>query len=280
MNCRPRHTLFGLIWMLAGCTTLGPMPTVTGMPGAPEPRAGVELGAAEVPGFYLSSGAQEKPTGNAIGQVSALVDAGRFVDAPGLALGGRYVNGADDSGYVEPLLRYRLPLDDEEQLSLTSALFGSRAQGVARGASYTALRAGSELAANLRLTPESRYLELHFFAGASLLGLSASGSYCTDPSTGLGVDCPEPGDEGRAHEASGGFSGVYPAGFVGFGLDAARHLQSALHGVRLNLMLARGFMPTIRDARETGGVFYNHVGAGLAVRFGEVEAVDGKLGEP
>lgn len=259
-------------WLLlasaSGCTTLGPMPAMTGSTGAVERRAGVELQAAAVPGFYLSSTTQSQPEQGGVCQLGVWLDSGELLSAPGLAVGGRMVSGGDDAAYPEPMLRYRSAIDDEERFTLGGAVFGTHASGGARSASYSATRVGGEVMANGRVTPKSHWLELHAFIGASALGLSADGRYCVGDD-GTGVDCAEEGP--ITNLVDGEFAGVYPAGFAGLGLDFARHLGLPLHGVRLDATVAGGMMPEIRSGEQTGRALWTNIGLGITLRGGVVD---------
>lgn len=260
-----------LVVLLAGtsaCTTLGPMPAVTGSTGGIERRMGAEVQLAATPGFYLSESTSEEPEGSPVKQVAAWLALGQLIDAEGLALGARHVGGGDGDGYGEPMLRYRRALDDDDRLTLQAAAFGAVAGDSARGASYDATRLGGELAVNGRITPESHWLELHGFLGASLLGLSASGRYCVMPSTGVGADCDQ---DGTDTVVDGELTGAFPALFTGIGLDLARHLEVPFHGLRLEGMFATGMMPEVRNGERTDTLGWTTVGLALTIRAGASE---------
>ncbi len=253
-----------LLIVATGCTTLGPMPAMTGSTGAAEPRPGIEVQGAAVPGFFLSSATSEDPAGGPSGQAAVWLDGGQLVGAPGLAVGGRLITGGDEAPYPEPMVRYRAGLDDDNRLALTAAAFGTSVSGAAVGASYSATRLGGEVSLNGRLTPRSQWAELHAFAGVSTLALFASGTYCST-AAGTGTDCQ---DDGNDRVISGEFSGAYPAGFVGLGLDLARHLELPLHGMRAEVMMAGGVMPEVRDGSQTGRSVWSSLGLGLTFRGG------------
>ncbi len=264
-----RTTLIVLIAIgSCGCTTLGPMPMMTGSTGNIERRMGVEAQAAVTPGFYLSETTQEESDGSPVPQFAGWLDLGELVSAEGLAVGGRYVGGGDGSGYGEPMLRYRHGLDPKDRFTLQAAGFGTVASEAHRGASYEATRLGAELAVNGRVTPESHWLELHGFIGASVLGLNATGSYCAAPATGIGLDCDE---DGTDSVVNGEISGAFPALFFGAGLDLARHLDIPLHGARLEGMVAAGLMPEVRNGQRTDTRTFTTIGLALTVRGGASE---------
>src|SRR5215831_15519768 len=105
-----------LVVIGTGCTTLGPMPAVTGMAPIPPTRAEVQVQVAALPGYNLSAGTTEKPIGAVIPQILALVDPGlHFLH--GLVLAGRAIG--DDKKYFEPIIGYRGMFSDE----LSAGLF-------------------------------------------------------------------------------------------------------------------------------------------------------------
>lgn len=244
------------------------MPVVTGTNGALEKRPGLELQGGLTPGFFLSSTVQEDPKGTPSSQLSATLDAGQLIGVEGLGVGGRWIGGGDEGGYGEPMVRYRHDLDDEERFTLQVAGFGTRAVGSARSANYEATRIGGELAINGRATPKSSWIELSGFAGASVLGLNADGSYCVSATTGFGVDCNEDGTDTRR---DGSVSGAFPAIFLGIGLDFARHLDLPLHGVRLDAMAAGGLMPQVQNGERIDTLGWSTIGLSLTFRGGASE---------
>lgn len=241
---------------------------MTGSTGAIERRPGVEAQVAVTPGFFLSSATTEDVSGRPSQQAAGWLDAGEWVGAQGLAVGGRYVGGDDSNGYGEPMVRYRHAVDSEDRFTLQAAGFGTVASGSNSGASYEATRLGAEVAFDGRVTPKSSWLEVHGFGGASVLGLDASGTYCTAPATGIGVDCRE---DGTDHVVSGDVAGAFPAAFAGIGIDMARHLPIAVHGARLEAMAAGGMMPEIRDGVRTDTKPWTTFGVAITVRAGAAE---------
>ncbi len=244
------------------------MPVMTGSTGNVERRMGVEAQVAATPGFYLSKTTSDEPKGAPSQQLAGWLDAGELIGAEGLAAGGRYVGGGYGGGYGEPMLRYRHGLDSSDRFALQAAGFGTVASGSHRGASYDATRLGAEVAVNGRVTPESHWLELHGFIGASVLGLDAEGTYCVAPATGVGVDCNE---DGTGNKVKGELSGAFPALFFGGGLDLARHLDIPLHGARIEGMAAVGLMPEVRNGERTDTKIYTTIGLALTVRAGASE---------
>jgi hypothetical protein len=256
-----------LLLVLAGCTSLGPNPATTGIGARPLARPGFELGVALVPGHFLSAGVTEDPEGTSIQQASLTFEPDRLIDLPGAFVAARLA-GDDESGVIlEPALGYRRALDD--RFAVAGLAFGTRSSKERRGASYEAMRFGGELAADVRLTPVSRILELHLFGGAALTWLEADGRYCINPETGFGIDCPEEASEPRTM-ANADVTGVYPTGHVGGAVELGRGLRSAFRGARLALSVAGGWMPTL-VAGQKGRHSFAALGLSLSVALGSVE---------
>ena len=228
----------------SACTTLGPMPGMTGANPVPEPRPGAEVQAAVVPGYYLSAATQEDPDRDQMSQLSGFFDPGDLWPLRGLSFGGRWIAGGDETGYFEPMVRYRRFLGEDERVSFAAVGFGTYASRSHAGASYEVARGGAEVATDIRVTPKNSWLELHLLGGASVTAIGGSGSYCMDTESGYGIDC---GDDGIAN-ASPDILGAYPSAHVGFGVDIARHLDVVFHHARLGAFLAGGTMPRIRYA--------------------------------
>ena len=110
---------------------------------------------------------------------------------PGLILGGRAV-GPEHDVQAEPMIGYRRTFGAERNVSGLAIVHAARGKATDGGASYTATRVGAEVAADLRVLGEGRWLEPHLFAAVSITGLSADGAYCVDPTGRYGIDCPEP----------------------------------------------------------------------------------------
>ena len=249
MNER-KHILLLMIMVVGlglgcgACTTLGPMPGMTVANPVPESRPGAEVQAAIVPGFYLSDTTQEDPDRDEVSQLSGFFDPGDLWPLRGLSFGGRWVAGGDETGYFEPMIRYRRVLDDEARVSLAAVGFGTYASRSHEGASYEVARGGAELSTDIRVTPRNKWAELHLVGGASVTAIGGSGTYCMDTESGYGIDC---GSDGIAN-ASPDILGAYPAAFVGVGVDLFRNPDIVFHHARLGGFIAGGTMPRIRFA--------------------------------
>jgi hypothetical protein len=252
-----------MLALTSGCTTLGPMPATTGASFAPAARPDVTVGAAELPGYFLSSSVRQDAKGTPVGQASVLVEPDRWLDLPGAVIGGRYVGKSDQGGYPEPMLGYRSYLDDGKRLALGALLYGTRGSGESKRASYQAWRVGSEVGSDFRITPESHWLELHVFGSAALTAVSAEGEYCLDEQLRYGVDC---GD--MQVPVSADARGFYPSFDAGLGLEVARHLDSVIHGVRLDLQIGAGTMPTVVGTEQTRARTYAALGGGVSLGLG------------
>ncbi len=247
---------------LAGCTTLGPVPTVTGQAVSPEPRSNVEAQIGAVPGYFLSSAAQSDPKGSPIQQGSGMFDPEELIDVKGVGIGGRIVGGGDEGPYGEPMVRYRTYVDAEESFAMGGLLYGTKASGGASHASYSMTRIGGEYALDFRLTPKSNWAEVHLTGGLGLLSLSASGHYCQG-TDGFGTDCDE-----QSPNADASISGFYPTVFAGANFDFARHLESVFHGARLGLLFAAGQMPSVKNGEQQSSTTYTSGGATLTLMLG------------
>lgn len=250
---------------LAGCTTMGPMPATTLVPPVPAGNPSVEVGAAVAPGFFLSEGTQREPHGSAMPQLSALFEPDRMLGVPGLFAGLRVAMGGADSGTAaEPMLGYRRTLGDRLAAGLVG--FGTHASATQRDAHLTATRIGVEIAADLRVTPVSRWLELHGVLSATLTGIIADGNYCLD-GDGYGADCPqEPDPPGTMIDGSA--SGMYPTVSAGAALAFGNHLAGVFHGARLTLHVAGGTMPAVRYGVQQEAQGYASAGLSLSLGIG------------
>lgn len=244
-RCVPAWPTFigcALAWALlsGGCTTLGPMPGMTVANPLPQSRIGGEVQIAVVPGYYLSEATQQRvDAGGAMTQLGAWFEPGSLLEqAKGLGVGARFLS--EGGGQIEPMLRYRTWLDDQERIALAGVFYGTQASAEASGADYRMMRGGAELVVDVRVTPKNRWAELHLSGGASLTALSATGHYCMNDKTGYGRDC----DDGKPEPdmASVSFDGVLPSAFVGVSGDFFRGVP-VLQGVRLGTWLAGGTMP-------------------------------------
>jgi hypothetical protein len=251
----------------SGCTTLGPMPATTALSAVPAARPGLELQAAAVPGYFLSSSVQEQAEGAAIGELALMLEPGEWIRAPGLSVGGRYVGNEGSDGYLEPMLRYRMALDEKERFSAVAVGFGTHASGEDDKASYSATRGGLELGVNARVTPRSRWAELHAAVSATATALAADGTYCLDSDQRFGVDCPTSSLPSVSSEAGG----VYPSATATLSLDFARHLAGALHGGSLGLLGSVGSMPRVESGKQAEPAAYAAAGLSLTLGLGAAE---------
>ena len=260
-----------MIWLVAtsglwaaGCTTLGPMPATTGISAVPSGRPGVEAQVGLLPGYFLSEATQQPKSsqkGDPTGQVMALVEPDRLIEAPGLIIGARHW-GDHGEVSIEPFIGYRHRLDGDISLALIG--YGTTMNGASRGASYSASRAGGELALDARVIAPARWLALHGQAAISATYLSADGTYCAD-SAGFGVDCDE---DGTDRVVNGSLRGVFPAATASLALDFGRMPTSAFHSFRVALLGSVGVMPQLRDGVSTDGVRYVSLGLTLTLGLG------------
>jgi hypothetical protein len=258
----------GVRWLVAliaaaGCTTLGPMPAMTGVTPVPPERTGVELQFAGMPGYFLSSTVKVQNDGATIAQGAAVVEIGRAIGAPGIALGGRWVGDPDEGGYPEPMLGYRRFLDSSKRFALAAIVFGTYGTGSKNGASYDAVRTGLELGLDARITRESRVFEAHAVAGVSGIALWAEGTYCLDMEGRFGTDCANTPNNLVAHVKG---SGLYPALLVGLAADSGRHLGGWFHGVRAAIFVAAGAMPRVEAGVQRDAT--NYAAAGFSITLG------------
>lgn len=258
-----KRGLFVLI-ACAGCTTLGPMPATTGVSPVPLERPGAEVGVAIVPGYFLSSGVTENPKGGAMPQLSALLDPDRWLGVPGLVAGARLWGIKDAGTFLEPLVGYRRRVD---RFSIGGLGYVSHGSQDNRDASLSVTRFGGEVMADVRATPESKWLELHFEIAAALTALWADGRYCVDAEGKYGIDCPQPPDMPGTMVATSA-DGLYPSGKVGAAVELGRHLASAFHGIRLGIDLAAGSMPTARFGEQKDPKGYLSLGLSLTLGLG------------
>lgn len=240
---------------------------MSGVPIAPAQRPALELQGGLVPGYYLSSSASQEQESDALPQLLALFEPDEVVHVPGLFLAGRSAGEPETGTALEPLVGYRTFVDSDERFSLMGLGFFAYATGEDQFASFSALRGGVEAGLDTRLTPVSRWLELHVNLGAALTGLDADGSYCIGAVGGqYAVDCPEePADRVRI---TGSASGLYPSGHAGLTLELGRHLKNAFHGARIAVDAAGGTMPTVVGGRQGGSTWYGAAGLSLTLGFG------------
>jgi hypothetical protein len=250
--------------VLSSCTTLGPMPASTGIAAVPAGRPAGELGIGIVPGYYLSSGVRQSPSGAGITQGSLLLEPDRLIHLPGLVVGARHLGDSDTPGYFEPLAGYRSFIDDHERIAAIGVAYLTHATGSQDGASYSMTRGGIEVGFDARATPRNRGIEIHANVSAALTGLSAHGQYCLDAAQQYGDTCGTP--PLRLTPVSG--SGLYPSATAGLSLDFARHLAVFFHGGRLGLAVAGGTMPTAIGGKQASAHWYGSAGLSLMLGFG------------
>lgn len=256
-----------LLAPLGACTTLGPMPGQTGLSYRTDSRAGVEVQGGAVPGYFLSETVKSQPRGASVGQTGVMVEPGKLVGAPGLGVGARYLDGADAAGLLEPMLRYRTPLQDG--LGMGATMFGSHGSGEADRASFAMTRYGLEVGANARLTPPGRWSELHLRASFGLTGLDARGSYCVGDDR-FAMACSDGGTR-----VSRSASGLFPSLGAGLSYVLGPGLDSAFHGLEIAVLAGGGQTPRLREGDEPSkGAWYSG-GFTLTIALGEAAPVPG-----
>jgi hypothetical protein len=226
----------------------------------------LELQGGVVPGYYLSSTVQNEHESAALPQLLALLEPDELIHVPGLYVAARTAGEPESGTALEPLVGYRTFVDADERFSVMGVGFFAYATGEDQFASFSALRGGVEAGLDARLTPVSRYLELHANMGASLTGLDADGSYCLGADGLSAVDCPD--DPASRSVVTASASGFYPSGHAGLTLELGRHLHSPFHGARIGLDFAGGTMPTLRGGRQEGSTWYGAAGLSLTLGVG------------
>lgn len=264
MKCRELPFAAWFVVLASGCTVLGPMPATSGLNPVPNPRPGIEIGVAAVPGYYLSDTVQE-PDETYAGpgaQVTGMIEPGELIDLPGLSIGARWVGGGDGAGYAEPMLRYRRYLDAQQRFALAGVAFGTYAKESSMEQEYSALRLGGEAMADVRLTAKSQWLEVHLGVSAAATALDAEGRYCLDSDRRWATDC----DISAGPPVNTSVGGVYPSGTGALALHSGRHLLGVFHGLRLALMASVGSQPEVEYAEQESARAY--VSAGLSLTLG------------
>jgi len=255
-----------LIVLLAGCTTLGPMPATTGISAIPAGRPGGEVSGSIAPIFRLSDGASgEDPDGNSNPQLGALFDPDRLLGVPGLFVAARLWGEHGDTG-LEPQLGYRRRLDD--RLSILGVGYGTKMSDDENGASYKVTRVGLEGALDVKLVDLGYASSLHAQAAVQGTYLKSSGRYCVDEASGNARDCSQ--DE-MIPMVDGKLSGVFPAATVTLALDILRKAKGAFHGARLAGMLSTGWMPRVVNGEQRSGDPYITGGVSLTLGFGAAD---------
>jgi hypothetical protein len=259
-----RVTLIAVLGLVttSACTTLGPMPATTGISAIPAARPEAEVQVGAMPAYYLSAGAARDPEGAAVPQLLALFDPDHLL-LPGLIVAARGVSSAGAGSFIEPMLGYRANLTD--RFAGAIIIYGTHASGAQNSAHFSAGRFGGELQADVRVSGESRWAELHVGWGVSLTGLSGDGHYCVD-ADGYGTDC-----NFADHEVDIHASGAYLAANAAVALELFRHHESWFHGGRVALGVAGGTMPTYRNGIQTDAAVYGAVGLTLSVAVGAAE---------
>lgn len=246
----------------SACTTLGPMPTTTGLSAMPIGRPGVSAQVGVVPGFYASQSAQNETKGAPIKQFSALFDPDRWLPVKGVIVGARIFGESGDTP-GEPYLGYRRRIDDG--LAVGAVVFGSTKRTESKLASYHGVRAGGEAAVDLRVWAPSRSIEMHAQAAASVTRILASGRYCVD-TMGIAKDCDETNTAANTF-INAKTVGVYPAATWTLALDVGRR-QGAFDHLRVAALAGVGRMPLVENGEEAGtGTFFT-IGLSLAVGLG------------
>lgn len=246
---------------LAACTTLGPMPATTGISAVPGGRPGAELSAGGAPSYLISEGTRaDHQNGDMSSQLLGLFEPDRLLGTRGLIAGARYVGRGGDMTF-EPLLGYRHRL--APRFALAAIAHATTMGADAKGASYSATRAGGELALDAELAAPLSWLAIHGQATVGAMYVSAKGTYCVD-AAGLGVDCADANNT----MVDTDLSGVFPAATATLSLDLARNASSYFHGTRIAVMGTAGEMPRLRDGVESGNQSYVTVGVTWTVGFG------------
>jgi hypothetical protein len=249
-----------LLVLIAGCTTLGPMPATTGVSAVPINRPGGELQVGPVPGFFLSSSAHAKAEGTPIMQASAIVEPDRWLHLKGLVFGARLFGQSGDTP-GEPYIGYRRTV--REGLSLGGGLFGTSKQSAQKLASYRATRIGGEAAIDGQVL-ESEWFGLHVQGAVSGTRIDASGQYCVD-AMGVAKDC-DIENPAMNTLIDGKQQGIYPAATASIALDFAKGRDGVFDGARLALMFATGSMPIMNNGEKTGTDVY--AAGGLTLTLG------------
>lgn len=254
--------LLPLTLLATACTTLGPMPTTTGVSAIPNGRPGVEIQAGAMPSTYLSDSASESTTnGEPTSQLSAVLEPARWLGVKGLILGVRSW-GDDGDSPVEPMIGLRRRID--ETFAVAGLVYGTRARGEENEASYAATRVGGELAADVRLIPFGGTVELHAQGSLAATYLDATGRYCVQPN-GEATDC-----DTNTRRVDAAVEGIYAAANGGFSLDVARREHGLIHNIRLAMLFSVGARPRIRDGiQEKSNDTFTSVGLSLTLGFGE-----------
>jgi len=248
---------------VAGCTTLGPVPSTTGVSAIPAGKPGAEVQLGAVPSFYLSSSAST-PHGAGTGQAAVLLEPDRFVKVPGLVVGGRLFGSGPDTP-VEPVIGYRRALGEDFAWAVVG--FGTSKRAKQKLASYHGFQMGGEVMADGKIVGFTRWLSLHAMLGAQLLRIVGSGTYCID-ATGKGKDCDEKTPENNTF-VNGEAEGFYPSVTAAFALDGGRNGSSWFHSLRVSLLASIGRMPHVKNGDQVSDTTYFALGLLATLGVGE-----------
>lgn len=249
--------------VVTGCTTLGPMPTTTGVSAVPAGKPGAEAQIGGVPAFYLSSAASD-PKGGATGQASVLIEPDRWIKVPGLVVGARTFGSGNDMP-IEPLIGYRRALGEEFSWAIIG--YGTSKRASDKLATYHGFRMGAEVAADGKITGLTRWLSLHAQGAIAVSRIVGSGKYCVD-AEGVGKDCDEANPANNTR-ISGEASGVFPSATATIAFDVGRAGSSWFHHLRFALMLSTGRMPHVENGEQVSDVTYFALGTLVTLGFGE-----------
>jgi hypothetical protein len=252
-----------LVIAAGGCSTLGPVPATTAISPIPAPREGGEVQLAAVPGYFMSQTVTEEPKGGGLTGLSVAIDPAKLLGAPGVVVAARLI-GPEEDTQLEPIVGYRRSFGGGLGASVAGFVFGASGRGEVDGASAKTSRLGSEVSADLRIGPASRWAEAHLLAGVSLQYVKASGTYCTEETMQYGRDCPDV----IVTQIDGSAKGAYPAATVGVAGHFGRHRASVFHGGRVFAMLTIGAMPTVVGGVQESATGYLAIGLGVSLAFG------------
>lgn len=256
--------LVPLLLVVSACTTLGPMPATTGISAVPSNRPGAEVQAGLVPAYFLSDSAREQDDHDTMPtqQLAALLEPDRILGTKGLIIGARSWGDEGDT-QIEPMVGVRRRIDD--RFAVAGVAYGTRARGgSAHDASYSAFRAGGELAIDATLIPIASWLAVHVQTSVSATYLDAEGTYCVR-GDGQGTDCDD-----TTRRVDGTIQGIYSSATAGVSVDIGRRTHGTLHGIRLALVGAVGAMPKIRNGvQQPSADRYQSIGLSMTIGFGD-----------
>lgn len=253
-----------LLALVTGCTTLGPMPTTTGISGVPGERTAGEVSGGLMPIFRLSSAASgDDRNGKTTPIVGALFDPAKIV--PGLFVSARLWGEHGDTG-LEPQVGYRRHLDD--RFSVGGVVYGTRMSDDENGATYKATRFGGEAMVDAMVAELSELVQIHVQGAVAATYIKSSGTYCVDAATGNAIDCSQ---DQMLPTVDGRLSGVFPSATLQLALDAGHHTTGAFHSARLAGMVSAGWMPRVVDGDQRAGDPYISGGLSLTLALGAAQ---------